>query len=565
MEDSKKETNKSTSSSNNNGMASWNELMQIYSAMADNPRKTELQDSLDKHISKIKDSYENSVLGIGSDDHIAQFNDYTFENTTLNWYLWLALYNESWVFRRVIDKPSQDMIRPSISILGTDDYTKVYKELDYLKTDLINALKWSKLFGGSVLVLLFKGVSFEDMEKPIDYSKIKNCRYIKAYVTDRWFGCEPSYDDIVSNLSNEDFGKPKYYTIQFADGTSHRIHHSWILRFENRGAPNLIKTGMLQGWGYAEGQHLFHELSRDDKLKASMQSLIDKSLIEVIKMPGMTGLFMGADKDNSAQIKKRLEMVNWARNFNSLTFLDKDDDYTQHTFGGLSGLADLLDINMRQISAAVEMPNVLFGDLSNGFTSDDQAIERYDEKILNDCETYLRKPYTKLLRILYKVYGIDYKEVGFTFNSIIANKKNQQKLTDINNLVETCKSLVEEKVMTSEQEAKTIREFIETGSVNFFFDKVNETQLRIQNKKNEEMKNEMNETANGVPEEPDLNGIPSDDLGEDNDNGDLSLGSDNLSSRNTGMTEPNPEQAPTETPEQNAEQPSEETPKLRRI
>lgn len=561
MEDSKKETNKSVSSSGNDGMASWNELMQIYSAMADSPRKTELEDSLDRHISKIKDSYENSVLGIGADDHIAQFNDYTFENTTLNWYLWLALYNESWVFRRVIDKPSQDMVRPSISILGTEDYTKVYKELDYLKPDLINAIKWSKLFGGSVLVLLFKGVSFDDMEKPIDYKKIKGCRYIKSYVTDRWFGCEPSYDDIVSNLSNEDFGKPKYYTIQFADGTSHRIHHSWVLRFENRGAPNLIKTGMLQGWGYAEGQHLLHELSRDDKLKASIQSLIDKSLIEVIKMPGMTGLFMGADKDNSEQIKKRLEMVNWARNFNSLTFLDKDDEYDQHTFGDLSGLTDLLELNMKQISAAVEMPNVLFGDLSNGFTSDDQAIERYDEKILNDCETYLRKPYTKLLKILYKAYDIDYKEIGFTFNSIIANKKNQQKLTDINNLVETCKSLVEEKVMTSEQEAKTIREFIETGSVNFFFDKINETELRIQNKKNEEMKNEMSETG-GTSE---LNGLPSDDFGEDNDMGDLSLGSDRLSTRKKvkapEQTAEQPEQPVEETPEA----PSEETPKVRRI
>lgn len=560
MEDSKKETGKSISSGNN-GMASWNELMQIYSAMADSPRKTELEDSLDRHISKIKDSYENSVLGIGADDHIAQFNDYTFENTTLNWYLWLALYNESWVFRRVIDKPSQDMVRPSISILGTEDYTKVYKELDYLKPDLINAIKWSKLFGGSVLVLLFKGVSFDDMEKPIDYKKIKGCRYIKSYVTDRWFGCEPSYDDIVSNLSNEDFGKPKYYTIQFADGTSHRIHHSWVLRFENRGAPNLIKTGMLQGWGYAEGQHLLHELSRDDKLKASIQSLIDKSLIEVIKMPGMTGLFMGADKDNSEQIKKRLEMVNWARNFNSLTFLDKNDEYDQHTFGGLSGLADLLELNMKQISAAVEMPNVLFGDLSNGFTSDDQAIERYDEKILNDCETYLRKPYTKLLKILYKAYNIDYKEIGFTFNSIIASKKNQQKLTDINNLVETCKSLVEEKVMTSEQEAKTIREFIETGSVNFFFDKINETELRIQNKKNEEMKNEMSETG-GTSE---LNGLPSDDFGEDNDMGDLSLGSDRLSTRKNvkapEQTAEQPEQPAEETPEA----PSEETPKVRRI
>lgn len=430
-----------------------------------------MQDSVADNAAKLKDAYSNSVLGIGQADHIAQFGDYTFENSTLNWFLWLALYNESWVFRRTIDKPSQDMIRPGISLLGGDDYTKVYKQLDLMKPDLIDALKWSKLFGGSVMVLLFKGISFEEMEKPIDYKKIKGCRYIKSYVTDRWFGCSPSYDDVVSNLANEDFGKPKYYTIQFADGSSHKIHHSWILRFENRGAPQLIKTGQLQGWGYAEGAHILHELSRDEKLKASIQSLVDKSLIEVIKMSGMRGVFMGADKGNEEQLKKRLEMVNWGRNFNSLTFLDKDDDYQQHNFSGLSGLSDLLDLNMRQIAAAVEMPNVLYGDLSNGFTSDDQALERYDEKILNDDETYLRKPLTKLIKILYRVYDIknddgNYTEVSFSFNSIIADKKNQNKITEFKALLELCNNLVSKKLMDPQQEASTLQEYLDTGSVN---------------------------------------------------------------------------------------------------
>lgn len=523
-----------------------NSLAQLYLTMTNKKNESEYEGQLTKHINKIHDAYSNSILGIGDKDKLSQFDEYSLDNSSLNMCLWLAMYNESWVFKRVIDKPSQDMIRPGISLLGTADYSKVYLAIDNLKQDLISAVKWSKLFGGSVMVLLFKGIKFEDMENPIydSLSKIKDSSYIKSYVTDRWFGCSPSYDDTVTNISNDDFGLPKYYDIQFADGTQHHIHHSWILRFENRQAPNFIKTGMLQGWGYAEGQHLIRELNRDEKLKDSIQSLLDKALIEIIKMPGMTGVYMGAEDGNKKLLEARLNMVNWARNFNSLTFLDKDDEYEQHSFSGLSGFADFLDVNMRQIAAAVEMPNVLFGDLSNGFTSDDQALERYDEKILNDDETYLRKPMTKLIKILFKVYGIDKEKLGFTFNSIIADKRNTKKLEEINSLIDTCQKMVDSKIMTSAQEAKTIREYIDTGSVNFQFANYNEESLTRANRKNEE--------ENGSPAPSDRLGGFGDygrsepnDFGEDNDSGDFNMGSSIMKRSNTQN-----EQEPTEQNEQ---------------
>lgn len=499
-------------------------LSQLYLAMADRKHESEYETELTKHINSMHDAYSNSILGIGDKDKLSQFDEYSLDNSSLNMFLWLAMYNESWVFKRVIDKPSQDMIRPGISILGTADYSKVYLAIDNLKQDLISALKWSKLFGGSVLVLLFKGIKFEDMENPIydSLSKIKNSSYIKSYVTDRWFGCSPSYDDTITNISNDDFGLPKYYDIQFADGTQHRIHHSWVLRFENRQAPNFIKTGMLQGWGYAEGQHLLRELNRDEKMKDSIQSLLDKALIEIIKMPGMTGVYMGAEDGNKKLLEARLNMVNWARNFNSLTFLDKDDEYEQHAFGGLSGFADFLDVNMRQIAAAVEMPNVLFGDLSNGFTSDDQALERYDEKILSDDETYLRKPMTKLLKILFKVYDIDKEKLGFTFNSTIADKRNTKKLEDISSLLDTCQKMVDAKIMTSEQEAKTIREYIDTGSINFQFEDYNTRNLKEENRQREK---------NGEESFPSMRSPISretPDFGEDTDSGDLDMGGSTL-------------------------------------
>ena len=518
-------------------------LMQLFASYMQ-PQK-EADENLERHISSIKDAYSNSVLGIGKDDHIEQFDEYSFDNNTLNWYLWLALYNESWVFRRAIDKPSQDMIRPSISINGLQDYSKVYKVLNNLKPDLIDAVKWSKLFGGSVLVLLFKGIRLTDMANPISdyYSKLKDCGTIKAYVTDRWFGCSPSYDDIVSNLSNDDFGKPKYYDIMFADGTQYRIHHSWILRFENRNAPNMIKTGMLQGWGYAEGQHIINELKRDSKLKSSIQSLVDKSLIEVIKMRGMTGVFMGSEKGNDEQLEKRLEMVNWARNFNSLTFLDKDDDYQQHGFSGLSGLADIMDLNMKQIASAVEMPNILFGDLSNGFTSDDGALERYDEKILGDCDTYLRIQFTKLLKILFRIYGLDTDEISFVFNSSLVEKRNNQKLEDIKALVDTCDVMVSSKIMTSEQEAKTIQEFISTGAINFQFDDTNARELATQNRKKSKERNLGNDDF-GNDDFGEMN-FGSSELKRNNDRNTSNRESNEMSNMNTNENESNASNEPT--------------------
>ena len=286
------------------------------------------------------------------------------------------------------------------------------------------------------------------------------------YVVDRWYGVAPTVDDTVTDMSNLDFGKPKYYRVTFADGKDMLIHHDYVLRYEHRTAPQLVKNGMLQGWGYAEGSHILNELTRDDKFKATINSLVDKSLIEVIKMSGMRGIFMGADSQNEEQLRKRLEMVNWGRNFNSLTFLDKDDEYEMNNFSGLAGLSDILQHNMWQIAAAVEMQGVLFGDMKQGFSNDSDALERYDETIQNRCETYVRPVYTKLLKYIYTMLDIKTKP-EFTFNSILAKKHQQDKVAGVQNFISMCSALLSDGVITTTQYAKALRSYIEKESIDF--------------------------------------------------------------------------------------------------
>ena len=66
----------------------------------------------------VNDRYGNSLNSSGTFDVAQHYSTYGFSNDTLNWPLWMALYNDSWVFRRAIDKPATDEINSGIVLYG---------------------------------------------------------------------------------------------------------------------------------------------------------------------------------------------------------------------------------------------------------------------------------------------------------------------------------------------------------------------------------------------------------------------------------------------------------------
>ena len=496
-------------------MAFKDTLLEVINS--DKVRARTLEDSVDENIDKyvelgnksapmltakfgpertsVSDSYNNSVAGAGEFDTQRTFTNYGFSNDTMNWALWLTLYNDSWVFRRAIDKPAQDEVNSGFTLNGHENYDKVYKAFNKCKNKVIELLMWGALFGGSVAVILFDGITDEELEKPIKKDRIKGKNF-KLYVSDRWYGVGVDNADTVTNMKDVDFGKPSRYNITFADGRSVNVHHSWVLRYEHRVAPNLVKNGQLQGWGYAEGAHILNELSRDDQLKAAIQTLVNKSLIEVIKMAGMRGVFMGTDSENEEQLKKRLEMVNWGRSYNSLTFLDKDDDYQQNTFGGLTGLSDILQQNMWLISAAMEMQGVLYGDLRGGFSQAADDMDRYAVTIKNRCDAYYRPVLNKLLKILFIVYDVK-GNVDFSFNSIIQNKENVEKIESIEKYTNILNSLSEKGLISKYQMAIALNNYMQKNIISIQF---SEEQLnRLKYEEENDILNAYKKLGKGTP------------------------------------------------------------------
>lgn len=425
----------------------------------------------------VNDAYGNSLAAVGTDDRVKSFSTYGFDNSTLNYPLWLALYNDSWVFRRAIDKPAQDEVNCGFILRGNGDYTKVYNTYSRYKFDLIQILQWGALFGGSVGVMMFDGIPDEDMAKPLS-KKLIQSRRMRIYVTDRWYGVQGS-QELVTNMRDMDFGKPKYYNISFADGRMLKVHHSYVLRYEHRTAPKLIKCGQLQGWGYAEGSHILNELSRDDQLKSSITSLINKSLIEVVKMSGMRGVFMGADKGNEDQLTKRLEMVNWARTYNSLTFLDKDDEYIMNQLSNISGLSQLLETNMWLVAAALEMQGVLFGDLKGGLSQESDAFHRYCVTIMNRCDSYYRPVLQKLLYVIFLMHGID-EMPDFEFRPLDQDEINAARTTAIQNYGNMLETLTGQGVISKYQAAVSLQNFVKNNSIDIDFSELQLNKLKYE-------------------------------------------------------------------------------------
>lgn len=418
----------------------------------------------------LKDAYGNSLAATGTDDKAQSFTKYMYSNDTLNWWLWTALYSDSWVFKRCIDKPAEDMIDAGIEIHSNDkNIEKVINDIASHRSDFINLLKWGYLYGGSVAVMLLDNI-VDDSEyaKPMNVNRLQACKTIRLYVTDRWYGISAHGNETVTDMSSEDFGYPVRYDLTFANGKSIVVHHDYVLRYKHRIAPKLIETGQLQGWGYSEGSHLLNELARDDKIKADITSLMNKSLIEVIKMAGMRGVFMGADEDGEQQLRKRLEMVNWGRTFNSLTFLDKDDEYQEHSFSGLSGLSDMLEKQMVLVAGAAEMPGLLFGDLKNGIGTDSQAMDRWEQVIHSRDETFLRPVYKKFLQI--EFLRFDIKEIpSFDFRYMQEKKHNDERMTSMNTCIDILSKLLADGILTTRKYAESLAAYLKTGSLDIDF------------------------------------------------------------------------------------------------
>lgn len=354
-------------------------------------------------VKKALDAYSNppANLGFGA-NNLSQTAGYIMERFTWDYYTLNILFRNNWIAKAIIEKPANEMLKNGFEIhseLDPDKVTKIMNVYTRTKTNakFLQCLKWARLYGGCILVPMIEGQ--DDLSKPLDFDTIMPDSYKGCFVVDRWSGISPSLE-IVDEIDDPDFGKPKYYTISTNNtNTSVKIHHSRIIKMIGRELPYWEEMAE-DYWGASELEHVYTELRKRDDTSANISFLIFLANIRIFKMKNLGQAITLGDQEGLNRVYQTMQSMNRLM-CNTGTFaMDQDDDFAtqQYTFTGIN---DVYESFMLDISGAAEIPvDKLFGRSPTGFNSGEETLQNYYDTIQEKQETYVREPLERLLKII---------------------------------------------------------------------------------------------------------------------------------------------------------------------
>lgn len=351
------------------------------------------------------DMFMNAMArtGMGS-QNLMNTTEYELTRITKNYQLLTTLYRESWITKRIINTVPDDMCKNWFEITcelppeAIDRYNKLEKRAK-IKPKILEALYWSRLYGGSAAIMLISGQ--DNLSDPLDLDMIMPGSFKGLLVVDRWMGIYPE-NDLIGDIDDPDYGLPEYYQINNNDNSQTvKIHHSRILRFPGRKLPKWEETAEMY-WGASEMEHIFEELAKRDNTSWNIASLIFRASILATKTEGLDVLNALGDIETQKDFYNTQQAINTMLNNNSMLMMGSKDELQKmdYTF---SGINDIYESFMMDVSGAAEIPvTKLFGRSPAGMNSTGESDqENYDELIENQQESKLRPPLEQLLPVMF--------------------------------------------------------------------------------------------------------------------------------------------------------------------
>lgn len=348
-----------------------------------------------------KDSFQNFAarVGLGSGNQHDQ-SGYGFNFLSRQRLKLEAMYRSSWVVGQVIDVVADDMTRKGVKLNGLStpkDSEMIDQEMDRLQVwDKLNKnIKWSRLYGGSLAVMMIDG---QNVSTPLNPNTIGKGQFKGLMVLDRWM-VQPTLEDLVTEMG-PDYGKPKYYDV-ITDSVglcNQRIHYSRVIRMDGVELPywQSITENL---WGQSVIERLEDRLTIFDSATLGAGQLVYKAHLRTYKVKKLREIIAAGGKFYDALVKQIQEIRMWQSN-EGMTLMDADDAFETHQYS-FTGLDNLLLQFGQQISGATGIPLVrLFGQSPAGLNATGESdLANYYDNINQQQEGRLRTP----LQVLYAV------------------------------------------------------------------------------------------------------------------------------------------------------------------
>lgn len=354
-------------------------------------------------VRRVMDAYTNppANLGIGT-ANLSQTGGYVMERFTWDYWTLNVLFRNNWIAKAIIEKPANEMMKNGFEIqsqINPDQITRIMQTWTKTKSKekFLKCLKWARLYGGCLLVPMIAGQG--DLSLPLDFDTVMPDSYKGCFTVDRWSGVSPSLQ-LVTDISDPDFGQPEYYMVSDnTTGKTYTIHHSRVIKMIGRELPYWEEIAETF-WGASELEHVFTELKKRDDTSANISFLIFLANIRVFKMEGLSQMLTLGDQEAAQRVYDTMRTMNHLMCNTGTLAMDKEEDFSEHQYS-FTGINDVYESFMLDISGAAEIPiDKLFGRSPTGFNSGAETLQNYYDTIQEKQETYVRGPLEKLMKII---------------------------------------------------------------------------------------------------------------------------------------------------------------------
>ncbi|MEE6030443.1 phage portal protein [Avibacterium paragallinarum] len=277
----------------------------------------------------------------------------------------LTLYELGGLAARVVDMPADAAISRSVEIEGDEDKA-IFNELDRLKIlpALADMVRWSRLFGGSVMLLLTDDGA--KLSEPLNINKLNRIDEVRVFDLSQISPTTRRYLD----PRRTNYGRFETYRLNIGavNGSLEsqvEIHESRLLFMGGDPMPERLKNGLH--WIGRSMVKTAYQKIRDYQKSLTWSSLILERKQQAVHK--MKGLALAIGNGLEDQIRERINLVERGRNLLNGVAVDFEDDYTILN-ADLNGIIDVLDEFKIAISADVNIPvAILFGQSAKGMNA----------------------------------------------------------------------------------------------------------------------------------------------------------------------------------------------------
>ena len=369
------------------------------------------------------DDFKNVIKGLGTSKDPRKQTTYV-QGIPMNQELANSLYVYNWLAAKVVNIPVEDATRKWRSLLVQDPEKKLeleqmMKEFD-VRSKLSTAAKWSRVFGGSVIIAIIEG---QDLEEPLDVETIRPDSLKNFLVLDR-YNIYPLETN--RNIMDKNFGQPEFYSVS---RSGQAVHHSRLYKMIGT-RPTIREAEQQNFWGLSIFTKGYDPIQDSQTVSQAISSLIFDANVDVYRIKDLHTLVADGKDD---LVVRRLKIAHEMKGYINGIALDKEDEYDKknNTFTDLPAIDDRF---IQKVSGAFDIPVTrLLGTSPAGMNSTGESdMLNYYDNVQSSQENELRPALEWMDSIILANAG--YKDdFQFIFNPLKQLTELEQAQFDLNN------------------------------------------------------------------------------------------------------------------------------------